>query len=125
MACAELEALRLALMNVNGTVDESVKKHAEAEIGDKLEESGPIAALAEAETLDEIQRHLDAALVDLEEEASDADPTDPHGAYLRGRVVAVRDAEQRIRRLRERTDGLLEDLGETHHTLHEAFPIEE
>ncbi|AFZ71377.1 DUF3209 family protein [Natronobacterium gregoryi] len=125
MACAELEALRLALMTLNGTVDESVKRHAEAEIGDELENNGPIAALASAETLEEIQRHLDAALVDLEEEAADADSTDPYGAYLRGRIVAVRDAEQRIRRLRERTDGLLEDFGETHHTLHETFPIEE
>jgi hypothetical protein len=125
MACAELEALRLALMNLTGTVDESVRQHAEAEIGDELQEDGPIAALANAETLDEIQRHLDAALVDLEEKAMAADPTDPHGAYLRGRVVAVRDAERTVRRLHERTDSYLEDLGEAHHTLHETFPIEE
>ena len=125
MACAELEALRLALMNVNGTVDESVKRHAEAEIGDAVDENGPIAALSTADTIDDIQRHLDAALVDLEEAASAADPTDPEGAYLRGRLVAVRDAEQRLRRLRDRTDGLLSDLGETHHTLHEAFPTGE
>jgi hypothetical protein len=125
MACAELEALRLALMNLTGTVDESVKNHAEAEIGDELEAGGPIAALAEAETLDEIQRHLEAALIDLEEEAMAADATDPDGAYLRGRVVAVRDAERTVRRLRNRTDDLLDDLGEAHHTLHETFPTEE
>jgi hypothetical protein len=125
MACAELEALRLALMNLTGTVDESVRKHAEAEIGDELDDDGPIAALANAETLDEIQRHLDAALIDLEEEAMAADPTDPQGAYLRGRVVAVRDAERTVRRLRAQTDSYLEDLGEAHHTLHETFPTEE
>ncbi|GAB3317367.1 DUF3209 family protein [Haloplanus rallus] len=125
MACAELEALRLALMNMTGTVDESVKQHAEAEIGDELEAGGPIAALAAAETLDEIQRHLEAALIDLEEEAMAADATDPDGAYLRGRVVAVRDAERTVRRLRERTDAVLDDLGEAHHTLHETFPTEE
>ncbi|MFD1634431.1 DUF3209 family protein [Haloplanus ruber] len=125
MACAELEALRLALMNLTGTVDESVKQHAEAEIGDELAAGGPIAALAEAETLDEIQRHLEAALIDLEEEAMAADATDPQGAYLRGRVVAVRDAERTVRRLRERTDAMLDDFGEAHHTLHETFPTEE
>jgi hypothetical protein len=125
MACAELEALRLALMNLTGTVDESVRNHAEAEIGDELEAGGPVAALAEAETLDEIQRHLEAALIDLEEEAMAADATDPDGAYLRGRVVAVRDAERTVRRLRNRTDDLLDDLGEAHHTLHETFPVEE
>ncbi|SEA11499.1 Protein of unknown function [Haloplanus vescus] len=125
MACAELEALRLALMNLTGSVDESVRQHAEAEIGDELEEDGPIAALANASTLDEIQRHLDAALVDLEEEAMQADTDDPDGAYLRGRVVAVRDAERTVRRLRTQTDALLDDLGEAHHTLHETFPTEE
>lgn len=125
MACAELEALRLALMNLNGTVDESVRQHAESEIGDELDANGPIAALANASTLDEIQRHLDAALVDLEAEAMRADADDPDGAYLRGRVVAVRDAERAVRRLREGTDALLDDLGEAHHTLHETFPVEE
>lgn len=112
-------------MNLNGTVDESVRQHAESEIGDELEADGPIAALANASTLDEIQRHLDAALIDLEEEAMQADADDPEGAYLRGRVVAVRDAERTVRRLREQTDSLLEDLGEAHHTLHETFPLEE
>jgi len=48
MAYEELEALRLALMNITGTTDESVRQHAESEIGDALEEGGPIAALADA-----------------------------------------------------------------------------
>jgi hypothetical protein len=125
MACEELEALRLALMNVTGTADESVRQHAEAELGETLDDDGPIAALADAATLAEIQRHLDAALVDLEEEAMQADPDDPQGAYLRGRVVAVRDAQRTVRRLRTETDALLDDLGEAHHTLHETFPVEE
>ena len=125
MACEELEALRLALMNITGTTDESVRQHAEAEIGDALEEGGPIAALAAASTLDEAERHLDAALLELNEEAMAADPTDRDGAYLRGRVVAVRDASRPRRRLRAETDSFLDDLGEAHHTLHETFPVEE
>ncbi|MFP4625674.1 MAG: DUF3209 family protein [Natronomonas sp.] len=125
MACAELEALRLALMNLTGTVDESVRQHAESEIGDELDDDGPISALATASTVDEIQRHLDAALVDLEADAMQADTDDPEGQYLRGRVVAVRDAERSVRRLRAQTDALLDDLGEAHHTLHETFSIEE
>lgn len=125
MACAELEALRLALMNVNGTVDESIRQHAESELGDELDDSGPIAALANAATLDEIQRHLDAALVELEGEAMQTDANDPEGAYLRGRVVSVRHAQRTMRRLRNRTDAILDDFGEAHHTLHETFPVEE
>ncbi|ADQ65947.1 DUF3209 family protein [Halogeometricum borinquense] len=125
MACAELEALRLALMNITGTVDEGVKQHAEAELEGYLDEPGPIQALAEASTLDEAQRHLDAALVELEEEAMQADDDDPQSGYLRGRVVAVRDAQRTLSRLRGQTDSFLEDLGEAHHTLHETFPVEE
>ncbi|UVE51046.1 DUF3209 family protein [Haloferax larsenii] len=125
MACAELEALRLALMNITGTTDESVKRHAEAELEGYLDEPGPIQALANATTLDEAQRHLDAALVDLEEEATQTPNDDPKSGYLRGRVIAVRDAERSLRRLRTQTDSLLDDLGEAHHDLHDTFPVEE
>jgi hypothetical protein len=122
MACAELEALRLALTNVTGDVDDAVCRHAENELEGV---DGPVRALAEAETLEEIQRHLDAALVELEEAATDASTDDPDGAYLRGRLVAVRDAERRVRRLCQQTDALVEDLGAAHHTLHDAFPVED
>jgi|GEM_PF-1229928 Protein of unknown function (DUF3209). len=65
MTCHEIEALKLGLMNVLGTTDESARQHAYAELEGALE--GPIEALAEAEDLSAVQRHLDAALVDLEE----------------------------------------------------------
>ena len=123
MACAELEALRLGLMNVLGTEDESVRTHAEQELDGSL--TGPIEALAEAETLAEIQRHLDAALVDLEEEIAETDADSDKYDYLRGRLVAVRDAERSINRLTDQGESLLDGLGEAHHLLHEAFPIED
>ncbi|POG54039.1 DUF3209 family protein [Haloferax marisrubri] len=127
MACAELEALRLALLNITGTTDEHAKRHAEAELEDYLGDAdpGPIQALANATSLDEAQRHLDAALVDLEAEATRIDDDDPQSGYLRGRLVAVRDAERSLRRIREGADGFLDDLGEAHHTLHDAFPVED
>ena len=123
MACQELEALRLGLMNVLGTEDESIRQHAEGELDDDL--SGPLAALTEAETVAELQRHLDAALVDLEEEIAEADPEADNYDYLRGRLVAVRDAERALARLGDQGESLLEGLGDTHHTLHEAFPVDE
>jgi hypothetical protein len=123
MACAELEALRLGLMNVLGTEDESVRDHAEAELGEDL--SGPIEALTEASSMAEIQRHLDAALVDLEEEVAETDPETDEYDYLRGRLVAVRGAEQDVASLTARGERLLSDYGETHDLLHEVFPVEE
>lgn len=123
MSCDELEALRLGMMNALGIGDESTRNHAEQELGDDL--SGPLDALASADTLPEIQRHLDAALVDLEEEIAGMDPDDPEYDYARGRLVAVRDAERAINRLTTQAEGILDGFGEAHHHLHEAFPVDE
>lgn len=125
MSCDEIEALRLGLLNVLGTADESARQHAEQELGDALDGDGPIAALAGAESLAALQRHLDAALVDLESEVAAVDADDPRSDYLRGRLVAVRDAERSVARLAENGESLLEDLGDSHQTLHETFPVEE
>jgi len=123
MACQELEALRLGLMNVLGTEDESVRQHAEAELDEDL--SGPIEALTDAETLAEIGRHLDAALVDLEEDVAETDPGTDEYDYLRGRLVAVRDAERDVAALTRQGEALLEGYGEAHDLLHELFPVED
>lgn len=123
MTCHEIEALRLGLMNVLGTDDQSARDHAEQELEGHL--SGPIEALAEAQTLSAVERHLDAALVDLEEQIAQTDETDPEYDYLRGRLVAVRDAEQALRRLTGQGESVLDGLAETHDVLHETFPADE
>jgi hypothetical protein len=123
MSCYELEALRLGLMNVLGTEDRHAREHAEKDLEGHME--GPIAALAEAETVSAIRRHLDAALVDLEEEIARTDSDDPEYDYLRGRLVAVRDAERAVARLTDQGESVLDGLGEAHDVLHEAFPVDE
>jgi hypothetical protein len=123
MSCHELEALRLGVMNVLGTEDRTAREHAEAELEGHME--GPIEALANAETLDAIERHLDAALVDLEAEVAETDSDDPEYDYLRGRLVAVRDAERAVRRLTDQGESVLDGLGDAHDVLHETFPAEE
>jgi hypothetical protein len=123
MTCHEIEALRLGLMNSLGIDDDAAEKHAREELG---EEPDPhIAALADADTLADCARHLDTALVELEEEVAATQSDDPSYDYLRGRLVAVRDAETALDRVRNHGESLLEDLGESHHTLHEAFPVDE
>jgi len=123
MSCYEIEALRLGLMNVLGTDDDHARQHAEQELEGHL--TGPIEALADAETLAEIERHLDAALVDLEEEIAETDESDPEYDYLRGRLVAVRDAERAVHRLTSQGESVLDGLGAAHDVLHEAFPVDE
>ncbi|WP_277542992.1 DUF3209 family protein [Haloarcula laminariae] len=123
MSCYEIEALRLGLMNVLGTEDDHARQHAEAELEGHL--SGPIEALANAETLSAIERHLDAALVDLEEEIARTDEDTDEYDYMRGRLVAVRDAERAVSRITAQGEDVLSGLGEAHDVLHEAFPVEE
>lgn len=123
MTCHEIEALRLGLMNSLGVDDDAAEKHAREELG---EEPAPhIAALADADSLAACARHLDTALVELEEEIAATQADDPSYDYLRGRLVAVRDAEASVERLLNHGGSLLDDLGESHHTLHEAFPVDE
>ena len=123
MTCHEIEALRLGLMNSLGIDDDAAEKHAREELG---EEPDPhIAALADADTLADCARHLDTALVELEEEVAATQSDDPSYDYLRGRLVAVRDAEQAVGRLAAQGEEVLEGLGETHDLLHEVFPADE
>lgn len=123
MTCHEIEALRLGLMNSLGVGDDAARKHARDELGDEPEPH--VEALAEAESLAECRRHLDTALVELEEEVAAADPDDQAYDYLRGRLVAVRDAEGALERLLTHGEGVLEGLGDSHEALHEAFPTNE
>ena len=123
MSCYEIEALRLGLMNVLGTEDDHARKHAEQELEGNL--TGPIEALADAQTLAAIERHLDAALVDLEEQIARTNADDPEYDYLRGRLVAVRDAERAVSRLTTQGEDVLAGLGEAHDLLHEAFPVDD
>ncbi|MFC7019744.1 MULTISPECIES: DUF3209 family protein [Haloarcula] len=122
MSCYEIEALKLGLMNVLGTEDEQARKHAQQELEGNL--TGPIEGLADAQTLVAIERHLDAALVDLEEQIARTDADDPEYDYLRGRLVAVRDAERAVSRLTTQGEDVLAGLGEAHDLLHEAFPVD-
>lgn len=111
-------------MKVLGTEDRSAREHARSELEGQLD-NGPIGALANAETLSEIERHLDAALVDLESEIATTDADDPEYDYKRGRLVAVRDAERAVHRLTEQGESVLGGLGEAHDLLHESFPVDE
>jgi len=123
MSCYEIEALRLGLMNVLGTEDDHARQHAQQELEGHM--TGPIEALASATTMAGIERHLDAALVDLEEEIARTDSDSAEYDYMRGRLVAVRDAERAVARITDQGESVLDGLGEAHDVLHEAFPVDE
>ncbi|SFC10078.1 Protein of unknown function [Halobiforma haloterrestris] len=123
MSCHEIEALRLGLMNVLGVGDDSDREHARQELEGHLE--GPIEGLVEADSLAEIERHLDAALVDLESDLAATEADDPAYDYTRGRLLELRNAERAVKRLRTQGESVVDGLGEAHDALHETFPVEE
>jgi len=85
----------------------------------------PSRPLAHANTLAGIERHLDAALVDLEEEIAATPNDDPGTTISAVALVAVRDAERAVARITTQGESVLDGLGEAHDVLHEAFPVDE
>ena len=123
MACDEIAALRLALMNVLGGNREAEQRHEEAEIGEALLLEGPIKGLALARTLEEARHQLEAALVELEDRQAAMAPDDPKLHYARTLLVAVKGAEATFRRLCADLDNFHRSLEDTHDLIHEIYPV--
>jgi hypothetical protein len=123
MACHEIAALRLALMNVLGGNRSAERQHEEAEIGEALRQGGPIESLASARTLDETRHELEAAIVDLEQRQAEARPEDPNFHYLKTLLVTVKSAEGTYRRLQADIEQFYRGLEEIHDLIHEIYPV--
>jgi hypothetical protein len=122
MACHEIAALRLGLMEVLGAADEAERQHELAELGDGADAPGPIRSLCVARDLATLQRSYQAAVAALEERVSATAPDDRGLPYLRTLVVLTRKVELE---LGHQIDGLVHlsrDLEEMHDFVHEIYP---
>ncbi len=122
MACNELAALRLSLMNVLGIKDEAERQHELSELGDGAKKPGPICSLYEARDLSSIKRFYESALSGLEEKVAATKPEDPKLPYLQSLIVLTKKVELD---LRNHIDGLTrfyKDLDEMHDFVHEVYP---
>lgn len=124
MACHELAALRLGLMETLGIDDEAEKQHELAELGDAVNEAGPIQSLCRARTLDELQQFYQSALANLEEKVAACSADDPKLGYYRALLVLNKKVEQDLRRHLQNLNALYNDLEEVHDFLHEIYPAE-
>jgi hypothetical protein len=122
MACHELAALRLALMEVLGIDDEAEKQHELAELGAAAHEAGPIRSLREAKDLASVQRFFEAALAGLEERVSKTAAADPKLPYYQTLIVLTKKVEQDLRVHVQAMKSLCQDLEEVHDYLHEIYP---
>jgi Protein of unknown function (DUF3209) len=124
MACHEIAALRLGLMNVLGQHDEAERAHELAELGEAATEPGPLASLVAASDLDAVVRLYSTALGDLHEKVARASPSDAKLPYLRSLIVLTRKVELELRAQVEALARISRELDEMHELVHELFPAE-
>jgi hypothetical protein len=124
MACHEIAALRLGLMQILGIRDEAERQHEVAELGDALETPGALRSLAGAHDLDSLARLYADTVTQLSERAASLGPRDPKTAYVRSLLILTKKVELD---LRAQIDGLTRfhrELEEMHDFVHEIYPAD-
>jgi hypothetical protein len=122
MACHEIAALRLGLMQVLGRKNESERQHEMAEIGAGAEAPGPIRSLCQARDLASLQSFFAAALSELNIKVAATRPDDPQLPYYRTLVVLTKKVELELSGQIDALTRLFHDLDEMHDVVHEIFP---
>ena len=123
MACHEIAALRLGVMNVLGIEDEAAKQHEINEIGDKvLSVPGPIRSMAQAENIQALKKYYEASLTDLESKISSVRNDDPQLPYYRSLMILTKKVELDLRNCMQSFENLYRDLDEMHDFVHEIYP---
>jgi hypothetical protein len=125
MACHEVAALRLGLMNVIGLADEAERQHELAELGAAVEQPGPIRALAQARDLGELRRLYDSALAELQDKVARTAADDAKLPYLRSLLILTKQVELQLANQAELLTRFYRDLEEVHDFVHEIYPGKE
>ena len=123
MACHEIAALRLGLMNLLGSEDEAERAHEREELGDAAHRPGPLASLCSAVTLENLLALYGTSLVELGERVARTETSDPKLGYLRALVVLTKKVELELRGHVEGLSRLNRELEEMHDFVHEMFPV--
>jgi hypothetical protein len=124
MACHEIAALRLGLMQILGRTNESERRHEIAELGNAAEAPGPLRQLCQSTDLASLRRSYEAALADLHTKVAATAPDDPRLPYYRSLVVLTRKVELDLANQIEAVTRLYRDLDEMHDFVHEIYPAE-
>ncbi|TGK02085.1 DUF3209 family protein [Leptospira selangorensis] len=123
MACHEIAALRLGMMNVLGIKDESVIQHEKNEIGpEALSSPGPIQSLTNANNFEDLIRFFEASLVELEQTISKLASEDPKTGYYTSLLILTKKVELDLKNSAKSFQTLYLDLEEMHDFVHEIYP---
>jgi hypothetical protein len=122
MACHEIAALRLGLMQVLGRKNEAERQHEVAELGKGAEAPGPIRSLCQARDLASLQSYFASALSDLNTKVADMRADDPQLPYHRTLVVLTKKVELELTGQIDALTRLYHELDEMHDFVHEMYP---
>lgn len=125
MACRELSALRLGLMDIVGIEDPAEKNHDLKELGDAASNPGPLKSMMESSNFEMLSRFYGNSLVDLQEKVSHMSKSDKNYAYYQALLVLTKKVEQELQITVEGLKKMYLDLDEIHHFLHEIYPGDE
>ena len=124
MACHEIAALRLGLMQVLGRNDEAERQHEIAELGDGAEAPGPVRSLCHATNLAALKRFYESALSDMNAKVATTAADDPKLPYYRSLVVLTRKVELELAGHIDTFTRFYRELDEMHDFVHEIYPAE-
>jgi hypothetical protein len=124
MACHEIAALRLGLMQVLGLRDDAERQHELAELGDALEKPGALRGLASAADLESLSALYASALSELSDRIACLPPTDPKLPYLRSLAVLTKKVELDLHGHVDSLKRFWREFEEMHDFVHELYPVE-
>ena len=122
MACNEIAALRLGMMQILGRENEAERQHDLAELGDAAHNPGPLKSLSEAKSLKELQSSYEQSLSHLEEKVASMNATDKELPYYRSLLITTKKVELELSNHIDSTTRLFKDLEEIHDFMHEVYP---
>jgi hypothetical protein len=124
MACHEIAALRLGLMNVLGIDDPAERSHELAELGSAASAPGPLCSLLAAHNLGSLQRLYQASLADLQTKLAKTASDDPKLGYYRALAILTRKVELELQAQVSELNRFYRELEEMHDFVHEIYPAE-
>ncbi len=125
MACHEIAALRLAMMNVLGGFEESERAHELAELGALATAPGPLSTLSKANDFRLMRAGYETSLSQLEERLAKT-PLDAQGRpYLATLTVFAKKVELDLAAQIAGFARICRELEEMHDFIHELYPGEE
>ncbi|WP_438026743.1 DUF3209 family protein [Sorangium sp. So ce233] len=125
MACHEIAALRLGLMNILGIDDPGERAHELAELGPAAAEPGPVSAMLRAGDLRNLSRLFEGSLAELQEKVAKTPAGDAKLPYLRSLLILTKQVELDLRAQVDGLGRLYRELEEMHDFVHEIYPAEQ